>query len=696
MSAASNRNVFDALRLRWAERLEADPIAAVVGLLASRISLGPYSRLDRSEALRQIVLATGAETATDKALCAWLEEKWDEPKPSDTSLARFAATLTEAFRAVDLVPLGETRDWLRARAYQARYWLRSFYDGPSRDPEVALYATLTQGQGDRQLERLWLGLCRLQAGAPIHHAYAGLVGLRLMPEADGRRALGVPIPLVTGLLDFAEALAAREVDPAPWQGQFSLLAELFPMSHHAWERQFRKALSGRGRSPTAERWLRSVLPGACSGTGSQSSTVAPTPQQCQHVLDQIRKGPGGACRPTLQDLIGRYRLHAENSGSSYDLVRGFCQLANALLRPDPTWARELAHEAAIWEPYNPYPWGLLGRALSAEGDWRRAAAVFWHARRRFPDNQHSHGQLAHALMEHSELDAAGAVLRQAVDLFPDDPAIWGDLGHLLNVIGSFQDALDVYRIAAQRCPHNAPIAGGLASTLINLGELDEAEEWLLRREALNREKNRRDPSVASLRSLLERAKSGQRLPPRKLSPPPTGNDGDLGALSDITGRSLVAAPDLGQCTVWRRAANGSLARAEIALGALPRGVEKIAENALLIAAHEGWANSAAFLEQAIDAYPGDGVLRVHLDRARSRAGQTVDWSNTRARFPHLASVVDVAEGADIPKPRRGEAAHQQDTTEQRLREWLLGLAARGDDRSSDWATEDVLAAYHAV
>lgn len=58
------------------------------------------------------------------------------------------------------------------------------------------------------------------------------------------------------------------------------------------------------------------------------------------------------------------------------------------------------------EPSDGNNWAALGLALDEVGDWTRARAVFWSARRRFPHSPFAHSQLGQALLRHGEDDAA--------------------------------------------------------------------------------------------------------------------------------------------------------------------------------------------------------------------------------------------------------------------------------------------------
>ena len=250
-------------------------------------------------------------------------------------------------------------------------------------------------------------------------------------------------------------------------------------------------------------------------------------------------------------------------------------MGDRLLDPDPTWARELAHEAARWNPQNPYPWSLLARALEAEGDWHRAQAVYWHARRRFPHDDKRHNQLAHALIVHGEVELGEAVYRAAIGLFPDDPYCRADLAHTLRITGRLERAVEVYREAQQQFPHNPAIINGLADTLIDLERLGEAEDvldWADQLDMDDKNADKRD----QIHRRLQQAISGQ--PVRlKQTAPHEGPAGDLDALADITGEDLSQDPALGRAILLRRGGGDGLARAWSEIESLPAGTTQLVE-----------------------------------------------------------------------------------------------------------------------
>ena len=114
----------------------------------------------------------------------WLAQVLGSPAREDLPGKQFADALVEAFRAVLLVPLPESRTWCAENGGRLRTWLRGFYFGSTMDPESELLLALTQGQPDRRLLNLWLGLTRLAGGVDENYGRLDLTGLRLMPAND--------------------------------------------------------------------------------------------------------------------------------------------------------------------------------------------------------------------------------------------------------------------------------------------------------------------------------------------------------------------------------------------------------------------------------------------------------------------------------------------------------------------------------
>jgi Flp pilus assembly protein TadD len=684
---------------RWHARLAREPVQAMGDLLSGRAFLGAFSRAQPSEALVRMLMPDQVPLA-DRGLREWLGQVLGAPASVELPGKRFADALMEAFRAILLVPLPEARTWCTENQGRLRSWLRGFYFGRSRDPEAALLVALTQGQPDRRLLGLWLGLARLSGGVSEDYARIGITGLRLMPADDrGTVERSVPRAMLRGVLDYGEALARRgHVKGRTWLRELDYLAAVYPMSADQWGRRFREPVHARGIREPVGKWLDQRYPAASQPYEPGHAKGIHLPPSGQELKGLVRRLPQNleAIRPQLEALLDRHLQYCQESGDGFYLVRTFCNVGNRLLEQDPAWARELAHEAARWEPNNPHTWSLLARGLEAEGDWRRAQAVYWHARRRFPHNVHSHSQLAHALVVHGQVELGEAVNRAAIDLFPDNPYCWADLAHTLHVAGRAEQAVGVYREAQGHFPHNPVIATGLASTLIDLKSLREAEEVLEWADQIDM--NQESAAVLGrVRDRLERALAGEALPVTAARQPDEGPGGDLDALTDITGEDLSHDPALGRAVLLRRGGGDGLRGAWEAIQTLPFGTIRLVETGLWHAEADGWRSAVDWFDEVWERFAGDGVLRVHRNRAHARAGDAVDWSLERKRYPYLATVVETeATGTPPPRIRHIDPDAEDLTEEQRQDVWFLGLAEKGDPRLVDVAEEDLLSSRHLL
>ncbi|WP_133511502.1 tetratricopeptide repeat protein [Candidatus Thiosymbion oneisti] len=687
---------------RWQARFVAEPVQAIGDLLANRIFLGPFARARPSEALVQILTPEQIPPA-DRAMREWLGAVLDAPARTDLPGKRFADALIDAFRAVLLVPLPESRAWCAHNQGRLRAWLRGFYFGRSRDPEAALLAALTQNQTDRRLLGLWLGLTRLAGGVHEDYARIGITGLRLLPADDeGTVERSVPRAMLRGVLDYGEVLARRgDLKGTPWFAELDYLAGVYPMSADQWGRRFRDLIQARDVSSPVRKWLNRRYPSALEPSDPRQTKgllQSPYPDELRPLLRQLPENLA-AIKSQLEAHFDQHRQYCRETGDSFYLVRTFCNLGDRLLGPDPIWARALAHEAARWNPQNPYAWSLLARALEAEGDWHRAQAVYWHARRRFPHDEQSHNQLAHALVLHGDVELGEAVYRAAIRLFPDNPVCRADLAHTLRITDRRDQAVAVYREAQQQFPRDPATICGLADTLIDLARLDEAEEVLDRADQLDFDE-KSAAKLDQIRRRLQGALAGEPVRPAQPRSPHAGPAGDLADLADITGEDLSHDPAFGRAVLLRRSGNsgnGALDRAKSEIETLPPGSVQIIETGLWYARTEGWPVAADWFDRNWEQYPGDGVLRVHRNRAQARAGKQVDWTLEQARYPYLATVIETEINHAPPARIKHLDADAEDLTEEQRQDvWFLGLTERGDAELRDSAEEDLLAARHLV
>ena len=488
---------------RWQKRFEAEPVAAIDALLTGGMNVGQFERARPADALAQMLRHDQIPTA-DAAMQNWLAERLGTPLPEGLAPKRYADALVEAFRAIQGLPLPESRTWCAARPAELRAWLRGFYLGASRDPEGALLVTLAHHQPDRSLLFLWHDVVR--RGRPEEHVHHALMGLRLMP-ADDQNTLerNVPKALLRGLLDYGETLLRfGEKKGHPWFEELDFLAAVYPMSRDVWSRRFRDVVQARDLSRDLHNWLDQRYPATRQTfkTPPPKDFLAPPDQEERNKLLLRIASDFQNSRSALSAYFDRHRHYAQESGDSYYLVRSFGNVGTRLLDHDPTWARELAHEAARWEPNDKHSWSLLARALEAEGDWRRAEAVYWSARRRFPHEPFCHNQLGHALIVHNQAELGEAVFRQSTRLFPNDPVTWAELGYALRITDWPEQALAVY-LEAQKFPKNPVIATAFADILIDLGRIPEAESAVQRAERIVPNDAKKQQKLAQVRQRLQ-------------------------------------------------------------------------------------------------------------------------------------------------------------------------------------------------
>jgi len=356
-------------------------------------------------------------------------------------------------------------------------------------------------------------------------------------------------------------------------------------------------------------------------------------------------------------------------------------------RLDPGLARDLAHESLRSEPSDHNGWAALGLALDAAGDWTRARAVFWHARRRFPHNPFAHTQLGQVLLRHGEDNAALIAYAEAARRFPNDPVAASGYGHALLEIQGPNAALPVLRTGVQAHPDHLPLLNDYTDALIQAGALGEAEQQLAAARRLDAQSGRHDPKMGQLADRLALAKAG-RLQERSFyrREPDEGSAGDLGALFDIAGSGLVHAAALGESTLFRHA--GELARADQAIHRLPAGPERDAEQGLWIATKDGWG-AAADWWQGRDTY--EAVTRVDALRSRHRSGAAVDWTPLTREFPQYDPIIRSLTGQEPP-----ELLIAEDDPEDLKRDAWLYAEAAADPARRDEAEEDWLAAAQII
>lgn len=687
----------DFIVARWRDRFRADPTNAIGQALLGQVSFGHYDRARPAEILAQI-LRDEEIAAADEAVLAWIKLHVRRPIPPKISAKRFSEGLVEAYRVTALLRLEHTRQWSSKHQLELRSWVRNFRFGSSRDPEAAILVALSQDQRNRSLLPLWQSV--IKKGRPIEHVRHALTGLRFLPADDsGTVDRSLPRALLQGLLEFGETLVRLgDLKGSPWFAEIDFLASVYPISKDAWGRKFRELMQTRPPGKEVHNWLDQRYPLATKTQAPSAKSYSLHPGQFDE-LKEICASPSSnrsEVKSKIEHFLSDSRHYSEETGDAYYLVRFLRFTSDQVRENDAKWARELAHEAAVWAPGDPRSWSILARALEAEGDWRRAEAVYWQGRRRFPENVQSHSQLAHALFVHGGTDLGESVYREAIALFPDNPVCRTDLGYILRSTGRYDEALVEFKSAQAIFHRSYIVAIGIADVLIEMGDIANARsalEWA--EHVAPVDDHASSQSLMRARRKLESAALGTPLGSRKsFQLPPAIEGGLFSNFSNITGSDISNAPALGKASVLRRKGKKSIADAISLLSDLPESAERVAEQGLCIEAQQGWEAASAYFDSTLERYSGTGMLRVHRQRARVRSGQIVDWTLEMHQFPELVSVILTED--------RGKAPHIylpdiDDRSQEQLQDiWFAELIEKHDPELKDRAEEDYLLSRHVA
>lgn len=652
---------------RWLEDFARQPVNALERVLFGKVWLGGYESAEVAQSLPQF-LPVDRHEALDGTLYEWLatQLKSDEP-PKDVSAKTYARALVNAFALLQAIDLPRSRGWCTVNVARLSNWLKSQARFPSRDPRPAFLRALAISQSNRDVLSFWMSLCR---NGERQQAQLALFGLRRMPKDDeGTPERGVPRAMIRGLLEYGRAAArGGEERKKEWLAEVDFLTAVYPMSKDKWVAPFRKAMSGREPAQRVRNWLDERYPKANQKEEDRKSKglplVAPYwESDLKPLVAAYDQAPDSAVAG-LRARLDQHRHYARETGDDYFLVRAFCRLADFLLgwHPkkggvrDPAWALALAQEAAASAPSDQIAWSTMARALDELGDWSRAQAVFWYARRRFPHNSKAHSQLGHALAMRGLVDEGEAVYRQAIRRFPDNAFCLSDLAHTLRVAGRREDALVAYREAQDQFPKDHVIACGLTGVLIDLGRKEEASAAFERAEPLSPDKPREQATLKDLRFRLAALQNGVAMPMKQTHPTKMSAVGDFGVLTSISGVDFTQLPAMGRATLWRNASHIEKARA--ALDELERSaISEIETGLLLIHGDGGWQSARNYLQKAAARYQGDGAVQVHFQRARARCGEDADWQSLWGRFDDLAPVIRVEQSmgdAKLPSELAGD------------------------------------------
>ena len=645
---------------KWLDDFAQTPLEALERLLYGKVWLGGYESAEVAQALPQF-LSIAQYEALDGSVCDWLAKQLKSSElPNDVSAKAYAHALVDVFGLLQSFDLPRTRSWCNDHVARLWSWLRSQAASPSRDPRPGFLRALTVSQLNRDLLPFWISLCR--QGQP-EYVQLGLFGLRRMPKDEkGTPERGVPRALIQGLLEYGRTLSkSGDSRKKEWLTEVDFLTAVYPLPKDKWVAPFREAMAGREPAKRVRIWLDERYPAAnqrVHDRKAKGEALVPLHWDTDikpwvEIFDREHE----RAVPALRARVDQSRHYARESGDGYDLVRTICRLADFFLKRrhgargarDPEWALALGQEAAAWAPSDPRAWAMIGLALDELGDWPRAQAVLWYARRRFPHEPHSHSQLGHALTMRGLADEGEAVYRQAIRRFPKNAYFWNDFAHSLRVAGRREEAVSVFREAKEIFHRDVVIANGLAGTLIDSGRTKEAidaVEWVVQ---LGADDAKNQARLQDLKIRLVALQEGNPLPLKQPHPTKQRAPGDFGALASVTGTDIAILPAMGRATLWRNA--GRVDEARFALAELEHtAVGDIEHGLLLVLTGGGWKAARDFLEKSAARYPGDGAVQVHFQRARARCGDHADWQSLRGRFEDLAPVIRVEQTGDTGLP----------------------------------------------
>ena len=466
---------------QWLAEFAQDPQAALDRLLLGRAFMGALNRNELSAILFRLFHAENRETQErlDEALRGWLAAVW-LTAPDSMSASRWAEILEQAFFTVHRLNLAKSRRWLISHYPSGKDWLRSLYLSPACDPEGCLLRTLAMNQEDQQLAPLWLRFCRREEELPRHYAAIGLIGLRKLPDRNGRPPGDLPSLVFSALAGLAEAAEAKEGEQF-WLRECRSLRDLYPRTDHYWIKNFLPFISSGEHDRTA-KLLRKVIPDftrKAEKVERGKNVWPPSYKELQNILTLLQKHSVQAVRTEVDAFLHRHRCYAQQTGLSEVLVKVFCEIGGKIYRrqiADAKFARQLLEEAFLWEPYEPHVWTIRAQIEAQLGRHSQAAALLWEAKRRFPEREEIRNLLANLSGKRGDFKIAEMLYRQTMADFPQDVVCRAGLAEVLKMQGKLDEAEAIYRQACIDFPNNSLCFNGLARVLLQAGKTKEAED----------------------------------------------------------------------------------------------------------------------------------------------------------------------------------------------------------------------------
>ncbi len=492
---------------KWLAAFEKNPFEALDNLLFERANMSWFGRSETDTILSLIFSGAGEEKLRllDETMRRWCESYWGK-MPDTYSPTHWASILENAFIAVYRLRLRETTLFLEDIYMDDSSWLRSLYHDPSCDPEAALLSTLALRQEDRSLLSLWMRLCGWEEELAIDYTSIGLIGLRKLPDKDGKIDDDhLPEAVFKGIVLMAEAFAERKKPEYKdyWLREIRALFALYPRTN--WAKHF-SPLFYRSPDSPAVQWLDKVKPGLSKRfkRGADRSLEPPPKHEFDHFIKLVAGRPLEEIRYELDSFFDKHRAYAYQTGDSYSLVRIFSNIGYKLFKQDSDYALILVEEAFDWAPYDPYIWSELAIIESFRGNYARAETLLWKAKRRFPEDPKVRSQLADLLAKQGKLGIAEVLYRQAAKDFPRNVFFRTGLADVLKAQSKLKEAEAVYRETMNDFPRDAFCRTGLAVVLLKKREKEEALSLL-------KETIKKFPNDKMAKGFFEKITAGKEL-----------------------------------------------------------------------------------------------------------------------------------------------------------------------------------------
>ncbi|MBW2163612.1 MAG: tetratricopeptide repeat protein, partial [Deltaproteobacteria bacterium] len=437
----------------WLTKFQRAPDIALDELLRGIADIEPYERARPTDVL---VMFFGGLKSTDplhqsldETLGAWLvSRRKDGPeRRKECGLNSYIEELIQALSAIYRLSLLRTAESLRRDFSIFQRWLDSFYLGPGRDPSGELWRVMALTQIDRDFLKDWYRLCKYAGHIlPIHYLSLGLLGLRMLPQDNGRQDGRLNPELLEGLFKWGATLKGNKSDRQAFLRQLRTIKVLYPRGPGTW-RDILAPLVSEDKRPVFYPWLKGagILAEDTRKTKGQTGTSLPPKDRLQRLLQRLKKEPVGQVLPDIRSLMEDYERYAEATGDDDPFVKSAGNFTKHLKKRAPHYALELVRAANRWQPYNPYLWSLWAQTLEILNKDDLAEVVYWEAIRRIPENVIFRNALANLLARTGRKEEAEKLFRDTMDRFPENVVCRTALADLLARTGRKEEAEKLFR-----------------------------------------------------------------------------------------------------------------------------------------------------------------------------------------------------------------------------------------------------------